>query len=273
MVTVPVVVTDAQGRLVPGLVREDFSLQEDGLEQPLTQFVSDRVPVSLGVVLDVSESMAGERIADARLALERFVGDLLDAGDEAYLMVFNHSPRLLVSWTSPPGALRGKLDHVRPTGGTALYDAVAAAMERFSVRRHQRAAMVVVSDGADTASDLDLRELRQRLRRHDSFVYAIAIDAPAPVRERASTRVDAQSLRELAADSGGYAELIKTSHELVDATARIANELNHQYVLGYALPRHGTDEAFHSIRVRTRNPDYRVRARKGYIAARLWRVR
>jgi len=268
VVTVPVVVTNAQGRLVTDLGREDFALYEDGIEQPLTQFVAERIPVSLGVVLDVSESMAGERFEDARLALERFVGDLLDPGDEACLMVFNHAPRLVTSWTSPPGSLRGKLNHVRPTGGTALYDAVADALGRFATRRHQRAAIVVVSDGADTASDLDLRELRMRLRRSDSFVYAIGIDAPSPVRERASTRVDVRSLRELTADSGGYAEIIKTGSELVEATARIANELNHQYVLGYVLPPHGPDESFHSIRVRAKDPEHRVRARKGYIAAR-----
>lgn len=273
VVTVPVVVTDENGRLVTGLTRDDFTLYEDGIEQPLTLFLGERVPVSLGVVLDVSESMAGERIEDARLALECFVGDLLDARDEAYLMVFNHAPRLVASWTTPPGALRGKLDHLRPTGGTALYDAVAEALDRFEHRRHQRAAIVVVSDGADTASDLGLRQLRMRLRRTDSFVYAIAIDAPTPVRDRSSTRVDARSLRELAGDSGGYAEVIKTSGELAGATARIANELNHQYVLGYVLPPHGADEAFHSIRVRVSVPEYQVRARKGYVAERALRTR
>ena len=266
VVTVPAVVTDESGRLVTGLTSGDFVLFEDGIEQPITQFVGDRVPVSLGVVLDASQSMVGERLVDARLALERFVGDLLDPGDEAFLAVFNHRPRVVAPWTSPPAGLKGRLDGIVPSGGTAIYDAVLDALDRFDRRQHQRAALVLVSDGADTASDHDVKEVRSRLRRSDAFLYAIAIDAPAHGRERATARVDPFALRAMTDDSGGYTEVIKTSADLVDATARIATELNHQYVLGYVVPAHGADDAYHAIRLRARNPALRVRARKGYVA-------
>ncbi|MCL4812891.1 MAG: VWA domain-containing protein [Vicinamibacteraceae bacterium] len=263
VVTVTVTVRDANGRLVTGLPREAFTVFEDGVEQPVTQFIGDRVPVSLGVVLDVSESMVGERMTDARLALSRFVVDLLGPEDEAFLLVFNHRPRLVAGWTIPPARLDGRLDAVVPTGGTAIYDALLDALPRFRTAQHRRSALVVISDGADTASDATVREVRTHIRREDAFVYAIAVDAPG--RRPESGRVQPWALRELTDDSGGYTEIVKGTADLGPATARIAEELNSQYLLGYVPPR-GLDGEYHSIRVRTTDPTLLVRARKGYIA-------
>lgn len=263
VVSVAVTVTDAQGRLVTGLPREAFAVFEDGAEQPITQFVNQRVPVSLGIVLDVSESMTGARMNDARFALGRFVNDLLDKDDEAFLMVFNHRPRVIAPWTLRPSRLAGQLDGVIPTGGTAVYDAIAEALPLYARRAHQRAALVVISDGADTASDTDTRTLRSRLRREDAFVYALAVDAPG--RRTVTGRVDPYALRAITDESGGYTEVVHDSGELVGATARIADELNAQYLLGYVPPR-GSDAAFHSIRVRVTDATHRVRARRGYVA-------
>jgi Ca-activated chloride channel homolog len=265
VVMVTATVRDAEGRLVTGLTSDDFRVFEDGEPQALTQFVSDRVPVSLGILLDVSESMVGRRIEDARLALRRFVSDLLDAEDEAFLIAFNHRPRDIAPWTPAPAQLAGRLDTVVPTGGTAIYDALDYALPRFRERSHQRAALVVISDGADTASDIGLPKLRAELRRSDAFVYAIAIDQPG--RRPVSGRPDPYALRELTDDSGGYTEIVRDSADLVEATARIAEELNSQYLLGYAAPR-PADGAFHSIRVRPRDPSLKIRYRRGYVAER-----
>jgi Ca-activated chloride channel family protein len=250
LVSVPATITDASGRLVTGLSRDAFKVFEDGVEQPITQFVGERVPVSLGIVLDVSESMTGQRMADARFALKRFVNDLLDAEDEALLMVFNHRPRLVAPWT------------LKPSGGTAIYDAIVEALPLFRRRAHQRAAIVVISDGADTASDRDVKTVRERLRRDDAFVYAIAIDAPG--RRPVSGQVDPYALRGFTDESGGYTEVVHDSAELVPATARIAEELNNQYLLGYVAPRPVLGE-YRSIRVRVTDASYRVRARRGYV--------
>ena len=265
VVTLTLTVTDAEGHLVTGLKKDDFQVFDDGAEQPITQFVDDRMPVSLGIALDVSESMVGRRIDDARLALNRFVSDLLHVDDEAFVLVFNHRPRMIVPWTLSPGQIAGRLDGVVPTGGTALYDAVLEALPAFGRRTHQRAALVVVSDGADTASDVDLKELRAKLRRSDAFVYALAIDAPT--RRAVSGRVDVYALRDLTDDTGGYTEVVSDTSALDPATSRIADELNHQYLIGYVAPR-GGDGQYHSVRVRTRDTALRVRTRKGYFAER-----
>jgi len=265
VVMVTATVRDADGRLITGLTASDFRVSDNGDPQALTQFVTDRVPVSLGILLDVSESMTGRRIEDARLALRRFVSDLLDPEDEAFLVTFNHRPREIAPWTLQPASLAHVLDAVVPTGGTAMYDAIADALPRFESRRHQRAALVVISDGADTASDIGLPQLRAALRRSEAFVYAIAIDQPG--RRPVSGRPDPHALREITDDSGGYTEIVHDSVDLVEATARIAEELNSQYLLGYAAPR-PADETYHSIRVRLNDPSLRVRHRRGYVAGR-----
>jgi len=123
---------------------------------------------------------------------------------------------------------------------------------------------VVISDGSDTASDIQLRDLRSRLLRTDAFVYAIGIDRDDPRALR--TRINPYSLRQITDDTGGYTEVVKETSDLGPATARIADELNKQYTLGYTPTQHKADSQFHGIRVRVKRAGHRVRARRGYIA-------
>ena len=94
------------------------------------------MPVSLGVLLDASDSMRGQPIVDARAALDRFVGDLLLSEDEAFVATFNHLPRLVAPWTQPPSTLRGSLEALQPSGGTAIYDALATRRRSSSGASH-----------------------------------------------------------------------------------------------------------------------------------------
>ena len=262
---VTVTVRDADGRLVPDLARGAFEVYEDGEPQAITQFTSDRVPVGLGLLLDVSDSMFGQRLLDARAAVERFLLELLAPGDAFFVMTFNHVPQLLTPWTksTEPGTVRVALDGLRAWGGTAIYDTVARALPLIDERPRDRAALVVISDGADTASDATLRGLRTALLRTDAFIYAIAIDSPG--RQAINTRVNPEALGEITNQTGGRTEVVKDTAGLVAATARIAEELNTQYVLGYSSP-HPGDGKYHSIRVRVQGTGYRVRARNGYVA-------
>ena len=261
--SVTATVTDKDGHLVHDLPREAFEVFEDGTRQTITQFTRDRVPIGLGVLLDISDSMYGGRIQDARAAVDRFLFDLLDPADEFFLLAFNHAPRALTGWTREQHDVQRALAALRPTGGTAIYDAIADALPIVARRSRQRAALLVISDGADTASTATLRDIRSALLRSDAFVYAIAIDSPD--RTPINTRVNAQALREITAETGGRTEVVQSSSQLVEATARIAEELNSQYVIGYTSPR-GADGQFHSIRVRAPGTEYRVRARTGYVA-------
>lgn len=263
VVVITATVVDESGGLVAGLTRDDFTVSEDGTPQTITQFTSDRVPVSLGLLLDSSDSMHGQRIADARIAVSRFLFDLLSKDDEFFVMAFNHEPRVLVPWTNRPDEAEARLADLHPWGATAIYDAVVAALPEFERRSRQRAAIVVISDGADTASDVSLRQVRSALLRSDAFVYGVAIDAPD--RRPINRAMNPYALREITDDTGGRTVVVQNTSELSDATAKIADELNHQYVLGYT-PAHKPDGQYHSIRVRTTKPGLLVRARRGYVA-------
>ncbi len=258
-------VIDRDGHPVVGLPREAFEIDEDGVRQQITQFTSERVPIALGVLIDTSDSMFGRRIDDARMSVDRLLFSLLSRDDEFFLMAFNHQPRLLTGWTADAQVVRPALAGLKPSGGTAAYDAILRALPIVEHRSRERAAILVISDGADTASDAKARDVLAALRRSEAFVYAIAIDSPDP--QPINTRVNALTLREITDGSGGRTEIVHDSHELDAAAARVADELNSQYVLGYTPPR-GPDGQFHNIRVRIPASSYRVRARSGYVAAR-----
>jgi Ca-activated chloride channel homolog len=261
LVTTAVTVRDAGGRLITNLDRQDFIIEEDGVPQPITQFTKERVPISLSLVLDISDSMRGQRISDARGALARFLDTLLVDDDEASLLGFNHETRMFGHWTVERAGLRPKLEAIRPSGGTAIYDAIDASLPLFESRQHPRAAILLVSDGADTASDLTPADLKPKLVRSDVFLYAIGIDSPDA---RNSTRINPFTLHELSGQGGGYAEIIRSTGELGPATERIAEELNHQYMIGYSPLTRG-DGRYHTIRVKVASDAYRVRARRGVV--------
>ena len=261
LVTTAVTVRDADGRLVTTLEQKDFIIEEDGVAQPITQFTKERVPISLSLALDVSDSMRGQRMVDARGALAHFLDKLLATEDEASLLGFNHETKMYGQWTTEKGGMRTRLDSIRPSGGTALYDAIDRALPLFDERLHPRAAILLVSDGADTASDTTPTDLKQRLVRSDVFLYAIGINS---IDARNSTRINPFTLNELTSQGGGYTEIITSSDELGAATERIAEELNHQYMIGYTPMKRG-DGSYHSIRVKVTNDAYRVRARRGVV--------
>lgn len=265
LTTVTATVLTTDGQIVAGLPRDAFDVYEDGVRQDITHFTNERVPVSLAVMLDVSDSMFGERLADARTAISRFVGGLIDQGDEFAIVAFNHKQQVLTAWTDDRARADEVMAPVRPFGSTAIYDALLATLPLEAERHRQRAAILVVSDGADTASDASLRDVSAQLLRSDAFVYAVAIDPVS--RYPINAPVNIGALSEITDRSGGRTRVVRTSADLGVALGEIADELNHQYLIGYSSS-HGSDGKYHSIRVRVRDTMYRVRARNGYVAQR-----
>jgi len=263
LTVVTATVRDENGKLVTGLPREAFEMFEDSAPVPIAQFTNERVPLGLGLLLDTSDSMFGRRIKDAEAAVELFLTSLLDPADAFFVMTFNHQPRLIVGWKTTPDGVHDALAALKPTGSTAIYDAMLSAIPLLENRPRERAAIVLITDGADTASDATLYDLRPALVRSDAFVYAIAIDTPEPAYR--ANRVSVDTLNEITGQSGGRTEVVRVPADIPLAAASIADELNHQYVLGYSSPNPG-DGKYHSIRVRATNPGYKVRARTGYVA-------
>jgi Ca-activated chloride channel family protein len=176
LVNVTATVSDRTGRFVPDLRKEDFAVYEDGQPQTVTHFSAERVPVSLGIALDTSGSMAGERIRAARRALDRFLYELLHSGDEVFLYRFADRPVLVQGWTTDRQLLSRALGRIVADGTTAMYDAVAQAIRLAAAGQNRKKALIVLSDGNDTASNVKLRDLQELIRESDALLYAIGIE-------------------------------------------------------------------------------------------------
>jgi VWFA-related protein len=184
LINVTATVVDAGGRFVPGLRQEDFLVYEDNELQTVTHFSADRVPVSLGIALDTSQSMSGEKIEAAKAALGRFLGDLFGPEDEFFLYRFSDSPNLLQGWTRDRSLLTRALGRVAPTGRTAMFDTIAEAVPLVQTGRNRKKALVVISDGVDTTSTTTIREAKQLIHESEALVYAVGIDCGADSTDR-----------------------------------------------------------------------------------------
>jgi len=232
--------------------------------------VTRRPGVDLVLVLDASRSMLARDVAPDRLERSKLeLSALLDAlpGHRIGLVAFAASAYPLCPLTTDRAAVRLFLRGVDakdlPSQGTALAEALRAAQELLhgAERGARSRALLLVSDGRDTASDVTPAVLKQKLVRSDVFLYAIGIDT---IDARNSTRINPFTLNELTSQSGGYTEIIRSTAELGPATERIAEELNHQYLIGYTPLSHA-DGKYHSVRVRVTNEAYKVRARRGVV--------
>jgi VWFA-related protein len=177
LVNVNATVTDQTGRFVSGLNKDDFRVYDDEQLQAVTHFNAERVPVSLGIVLDTSGSMDGEKMYAARQALDRFLFQLLDPQDEVFLYRFDNNPELVEGWTHDKRRISDSLGRIQPRGGTALYDTVAEAVHLAQQGKNRKKAVVIISDGNDTASRTDVFAVKQLIRETEVLVYAIGIDS------------------------------------------------------------------------------------------------
>jgi VWFA-related protein len=176
LINVTVTVTDRSERFVSGLRRDDFTLYEDGVAQPITHFSDERVPVSLGLVVDASGSMEGEKWTAARDAIGRFLHTLLGEEDEVFLSVFSDEVSMVEPWTTDRGRVTRALERIRPAGGTAMYDAVTHAVPIAQSGSRRKKALLVISDGNDRNSETSIAALRRRVRETEVLIYAVGID-------------------------------------------------------------------------------------------------
>jgi Ca-activated chloride channel homolog len=176
LVNVTATVSDDNGHFVTGLSKDDFAIYEDGQPQEISQFSSERVPVSLGILLDTSGSMTPEKMSSARNAIDRFIYDLLGKDDELFFMQFASVPDLLQGWTYDRRAISRAVGQVVAAGGTAMYDAIAQALPIAADGRNQKKAILLISDGNDTNSRTSVGALRNMIRESEVMVYALGVD-------------------------------------------------------------------------------------------------
>jgi Ca-activated chloride channel family protein len=176
LINVTATVSDQNGRFVPGLQKEDFVVYEDDQRVDVTHFSAERVPVSLGIALDTSGSMSGEKMDAARAALNRFLVMLLDRQDEIFLYRFSNYPVLIQGWTNEREPFLRALERLQPNGGTAMYDAVVDAVPLVAKGQNRKKALLILSDGRDTSSQATVMQAKRLIRESEAMVYAIGID-------------------------------------------------------------------------------------------------
>lgn len=281
---VTVTVTDQNGNYVAGLQPEDFTLYENEVPQKISYFnTGQHEPVSLGLLIDTSGSMA-RKLSRAVDALRSFISSI-HPEDDVFLLEFNHQPALLQDFTDSRPLLSKALTLLRAGGGTALYDAVFEGLRRVRQGRHAKRAILVITDGMDTASFSSLRRVVESARRAGVLIYTIGIGNPqgrgggglaigiGPFVLRggsADERVDARTLQLLSEETGGKnfilnpADVVGSAAVLSTAVDTISTELRQQYSLGYASSH--PDSEYRSLRVETSRRDLSVRTQKGMAA-------
>lgn len=254
-VQISVVVTDGDGRFVQGLPRSAFRVLEDGKPQAISSFVAEDVPLTLVAAVDISESMT-EAMPEVKRAAQTFLA-ALGPKPEVSLLAFNDNV-ITVARRAPSNEARSRaVARLTPWGGTALYDAIIRGMDQVS-RRAGRRALVVFSDGDDTASRATPEAAIERVEASDATVYTVGFGQATTVKRLRDL------LSRIATLSGGQGLLAASSAELERTFAGIIDDLSHQYLLGYQPRDQHRDGRWRTLRVEVEGAGYHVRHRQGY---------
>ncbi len=272
VIRVSVSVTDDKDRYVSGLSEAEFALFEDGVRQDLSFFTPDALPLSVSLLLDCSASME-QKIRTAQEAGVRFVRALRPQ-DEAQIVQFNDRVRVLEDWTSETAALETALRSTRPSGATVLYNAVYVTLRELKLQGNpetpRRRAIVLLSDGEDTASLAAEEQVLELARQAEIAIYAVSLRPDLPLsREREGQGRAKYFLTVLARDTGGQVYFPNRLADLDSVYTRIADDLRSQYTLGYVSSNAARDGRWRRILVRTpRHEALRSRHKLGYYGAR-----
>ena len=269
IVSLNLVVTDEGGRSVPGLRTDDIVVLEDGVAQPVSLFAQEEWPVRLQLLLDGSGSMSGV-MPVAKGAARKLLGTLRD-GDEAEVVRFDRRITVLQPSTGDLEALERALESVASRGETALYNTLYIALrERARTRDSEelsRRAIVLLTDGEDTASMVGDEQVIDLARRAGVVLYPIGLPGQSEAGHLGSP-VPAYFLKALARETGGRAYFPKTLSELEAAFAAVSCELRTLYGIGYVPVNARADGAWRRLAVKARRNDRNltVRHRTGYYA-------
>jgi Ca-activated chloride channel family protein len=266
---VNVSVTDPLNRLVTGLERENFRVFEDGIEQEVVTLSSEDVPVSIGLVFDMSGSMS-DKVDKARQAAVEFMRTA-NPLDQFFLVSFNDRAELSSGFTSSVDELQNRMMFTASRGRTALLDAVYLGLSQMRGAHNGKRALLIISDGGDNHSRYSENDVKNFLKEADCQVYAIGIYDPIGIRSRSSEELNGPSLlSEMTEMTGGRVFPVDNLNELPDIAAKIGMELRNQYVLGYKPSNAKRDGLWRKTKVKLKPPKglppLNVYAKTGYYA-------
>jgi Ca-activated chloride channel family protein len=276
LVTVGVRVTDWLGRDVRGLNVQNFSVFDDGVGQKIVFFSSEEQPLTLGILLDRSDSMSyNEKLQRAKEAARTLVTSA-HRGSEYFYVTFDDGVKLEADLTTDQHRIETAIDTTPLGGGTALYDAVLEGLDLSRRARQPRQAIVVISDGADQNSTHTLQEVIRSVREAELQIYTIGYfsrEEETLFRRSGAklTLIDGRivdnpqyALQRLAKDSGGESFFPRSDRELAQAVDKIVDDLRTQYTVAFYPQSADRDNQYHRLSVAVHGGRYRVRARPGY---------
>jgi VWFA-related protein len=267
LVVLHVTVRDRRGAYVTDLQRDAFEVSDEGQRRPIQLFAETDTPVTVGLLIDSSDSMLPAR--ELVIAAAAAFAEASHPQDEIFALAFNEHVRAALPshepFTSDANTLRAALDRsIRARGRTALYDAVLAGLDYLSRGSRARRVLVVVSDGGDNASRASREEVFRKAQAHNAMIYTLGLRDPAGPREG-----NPRLLRDLAEVTGGASFRPDDLREVDTALREIARNIRHTYTIGYVPTQVDRDGSYHRVRVEVESPNgrrLRVRSRSGYVA-------
>jgi Ca-activated chloride channel family protein len=266
---VNVTVTDPYNRLVTGLDPDNFRVYEDNVEQEVVTFSSEDVPISIGVIFDMSGSMAN-KIGKAREAAVQFF-KTANPQDEFFLVSFNERAELTSAFTNSVEDLQSRMMLAAPKGRTALLDAIYLGLSQMRGAKNGKRALLILSDGGDNHSRYNESDIKRLVKEADTQLYAIGIFDPLGYRNRTPEELNGPSLlSEVTEMTGGRVFAVENLNDLPDIASKIGMELRNQYVLGYRPSNKAHDARWRKIKIKLRAPKglppLNVYSKTGYYA-------
>jgi Ca-activated chloride channel homolog len=266
---VNVTVTDPYNRLVTGLDPDNFRVYEDNVEQEVVTFSSEDVPISIGVIFDMSGSM-NNKIGKAREAAIQFF-KTANPQDEFFLVSFNERAELTSSFTNSVEDLQSRMMLAAPKGRTALLDAIYLGLSQMRGAKNGKRALLILSDGGDNHSRYNESDIKRLVKEADTQLYAIGIFDPLGYRNRTPEELNGPSLlSEVTEMTGGRVFAVENLNDLPDIASKIGMELRNQYVLGYRPSNKVHDARWRKIKIKLRAPKglppLNVYSKTGYYA-------
>jgi len=263
---VNVTVTDPYNRLVTGLEQENFRVFEDNVEQEITHFSAEDVPISIGVILDLSGSMAN-KIDKSRMAALQFF-KTANPQDEFFVVSFNEHAELSSPFTTSVEDISTRMMFTAAHGRTAMMDGIYLGLSQMRGARNQKKALLLISDGGDNHSRYSEHDIRSFIREADTQIYAIGLYDEAGARATTEEANGPALLGEITDESGGRTFSVIHLNDLPDIAIKIGMELRNQYVLGYRPSNRARDGKWRKIKVKLRPPKglppLNVYAKSGY---------
>ena len=265
-------VFDKAGRFVSGLKQEDFRIYEDGVQQTILSFSQEDVPVSMGILLDLSGSMRG-KIEQVNKAAEAFIR-ASNPQDQVFLIGFNEEVELLQDFTGDIDEITDALENTVVMGSTAIYDAVYLGVQKAHTGTKPKKAIVLITDGVDRESYYTLDQMISKVQESDVQVFAVGFLDPVKKSlfsswSKSPSEKARGTLTRIAEETGGRAFFPDQVGQIHDIVSEIASELRNQYSIGYFSSNGARDGSFRRVKIEVagaKATGNRLRYRRGYFA-------